>query len=194
LLGRNAVFSAWMMCLAYDLDTVHSMKDTFLGLGSNIGKREQNILRALSLLHKRFEILDISSLYSTIPVGYPDQDDFLNMVIKADTTALSPLELLAYVKSVEKELGREETFRWGPRVIDIDILYKEGKSFKTEALTIPHREMFTRNFVLVPLSEITDYLIIKKKKVFITDYMERKSVGDVTLYKSREEMLKDGQQ
>ena len=102
------------------------MKDTFLGLGSNVGEREHNILRAVSLLKKRFEILGFSSLYNTAPVGYLDQDDFLNMVIWANTRHLQPLELLEHVKAVEKELGRKETFRWGPRMIDIDILYKEG--------------------------------------------------------------------
>jgi len=168
------------------------MKDTFLGLGSNVGEREHNILRAVSLLKKRFEILGFSSLYNTAPVGYLDQDDFLNMVIWANTRHLQPLELLEHVKAVEKELGRKETFRWGPRMIDIDILYKEGISFETEALTVPHRELLKRNFVLVPLSEITDHLIINEKKVFIDNRIDSGTRQDVTLYKARQEITIDG--
>jgi 2-amino-4-hydroxy-6-hydroxymethyldihydropteridine diphosphokinase len=168
------------------------MKDTFLGLGSNIGEREKHILFALSILQKRFEILDFSSLYNTTPVGYLNQDDFLNMVVKANTEALAPLELLTYIKSIEQQLGRKGTFRWGPRIIDIDILYKEGISFETDALTIPHRELLKRNFVLIPLLEIADHLIINGKKVSILDHVDRNRAGDVTLYKAKEELLIDG--
>ena len=169
------------------------MNDTFLGLGSNVGMREQNLLSAVSLLRKRFEILDISSIYSTAPVGYTDQNDFLNMVIRADTRSTEPLILLRYVKAAEEELGRKKTFRWGPRLIDIDILYKEGIRCNTEALTIPHRELFRRNFVLIPLSEITDHLVIDGEKIFIRQYVNSDTGGEVTLYKSKDEIVIDGQ-
>ena len=170
------------------------MKDTFLALGSNVGDREKQILRAVSLLKERFGTIDISSLYNTAPVGYTDQDDFLNMVVKTDTRDLKPLDLLEYVKKIEVNLGRKKTFRWGPRAIDIDILYKEGISVDTERLTIPHREMFIRNFVLVPLAEITEYLVVNKKKVLIRDRIDPDAGGGVILYRTREDIFIDRKQ
>jgi 2-amino-4-hydroxy-6-hydroxymethyldihydropteridine diphosphokinase len=126
-----------------------------LGLGSNIGDKPANISRALALLeeHGALEVMRVSSIYRTLPWGYLDQDVFANACALAKTR-LSPAELLAAVKAVETEMGRKETVRWGPRLIDIDILFYGDDELATEDLILPHRELFNRAFVLMPLAEI----------------------------------------
>jgi 2-amino-4-hydroxy-6-hydroxymethyldihydropteridine diphosphokinase len=165
------------------------MNKTYLGLGSNLGDRERNLLRAAAEVSARFALLDHSSIYETRPVGYTDQPDFLNMVIAAGTGECPPGELLGFVKSIERKLGREETFRWGPRVIDIDILYMEGVEIHTPELAVPHRELLNRNFVLAPLSELTDSIVVGGGKVELAAHL-RENDGDdrVHLYRSREDL------
>jgi 2-amino-4-hydroxy-6-hydroxymethyldihydropteridine diphosphokinase len=125
----------------------------YLSLGSNLGDRAENVRAALRSLAARVEIEAVSSLYETAPVGVPDQPAFLNAVARG-STALAPHELLAFLKGIEQQVGRRPTFRWGPRVIDIDILLYDGTTLDSPTLTIPHREMMRRAFVLVPLAEI----------------------------------------
>jgi 2-amino-4-hydroxy-6-hydroxymethyldihydropteridine diphosphokinase len=177
------------------------MVRTYLGLGSNIGDREGNLIRAISLIKRSCNLLGYSSIYLTSPVGYKEQADFLNMTIEVDSGKFEPLELLGYVKSIEIKIGRQETFRWGPRLIDIDILYIEGISIDTENLTIPHGEMFNRLFVLIPLSELTRTLIIDNKKMYLKDAIARLSPGKntlnhpskgVSLFKERENLSLHG--
>jgi 2-amino-4-hydroxy-6-hydroxymethyldihydropteridine diphosphokinase len=164
------------------------MRETFLGLGSNVGDREKNLLQALLLLRRSLKIVDYSSLYNTTPIGYPYQENFLNMVVKTDTEEFTPFALLALVKSIEQEMGRRKTFHWGPRLIDIDILYMAGVHIESSDLIIPHRELWNRNFVLIPLSELTDHLLIENKKLMIDCMINKNSHNQVELYKSREEM------
>lgn len=125
----------------------------FLSLGSNIEPRELHLKTALQRLRAYLTIDGVSSLYETAPVGYLDQPDFLNMVCQGQTS-LAPEALLTHLKSLEKALGREETFRNGPRVIDIDILFYDDLCYQSERLAIPHPRMNERAFVLVPLAEI----------------------------------------
>lgn len=126
----------------------------FLGLGSNLGNREENIKKAIQLLMKSNVHVDkVSSLIETEPQGYLDQPKFLNGVVKASTD-LSPTELLSTTQSIEKNLGRQTTFRNGPRTIDIDILIYGQEKICTPSLTIPHSRMWEREFVLIPLREI----------------------------------------
>lgn len=131
------------------------MAEAFLGLGSNLGKKRANLEKALEILgnHPQVNILKVSSFYETEPVGYLDQDWFLNIVVKIDT-ALTPWELLAVCQSIEEKLFRKREIRWGPRTIDVDILLYENFSSQSEALTVPHPRMKERAFVLVPLQEI----------------------------------------
>jgi 2-amino-4-hydroxy-6-hydroxymethyldihydropteridine diphosphokinase len=163
------------------------MRTTYLSLGSNIGDKEANIRKALYLIKKEFDILDLSSLYFTPPIGYVSQPYFLNMVIKIDSEGKEPLNLLSFLQSIEEEMGRERKIRWGPRIIDIDIVYIEGFSIDTDRLTVPHRELFNRNFVLIPLSEITDYIMVENKKITVRDLIIRDSdpVNRIKMYKSR---------
>jgi len=160
---------------------------TYLSLGSNLKEREKNLLNAISLIRKRYVVLDYSSIYLTSPIGYKNQPYFLNMVIKTDTGNDSPLEILEFIKSIEKIIGREKIFRWGPRLIDIDIIYIEDVNLESQDLIIPHRELFNRNFVLIPLSELTDFLIINGKSTVLKKYIDINSAfsDEVKLYRNK---------
>src|SRR6266849_3176612 len=125
----------------------------FLALGSNQGDRRGNLAAALQRLREVMEITTISSIYETEPVGYLDQPRFLNIVCRGKTT-LSPQELLKYAKDIEVAIGRQPSFRNGPRPIDIDILFYDDLRIAQDDLTIPHPRFAERAFVLVPLAEI----------------------------------------
>jgi 2-amino-4-hydroxy-6-hydroxymethyldihydropteridine diphosphokinase len=127
----------------------------YLGLGSNLGCRRRNLsLAAMRIaLLPGVELLRLSAACETAPWGVADQPAFLNMVVAA-RVSLEPEELLRAVKGIERELGREPTERWGPRVIDIDILLFGEREVRTEELIVPHPLILQRQFVLVPLAEI----------------------------------------
>src|SRR5579864_6860445 len=125
----------------------------FLALGSNQGDRRSNLAAALQRLREVVEIATISSIYETEPVGYLDQPHFFNIVCRGKTK-LSPSELLKYAKAIEVGIGRQPSFRNGPRPIDIDIIFYDDLQIKHDDLTIPHPRMAERAFVLVPLAEI----------------------------------------
>lgn len=122
-------------------------------LGSNLGDRAQTLAEALSCLRQQVQLLQVSSLYETAPVGYADQPAFLNLACEGRTT-LPPDALLRFVKQIEQHLGRQATFRYGPRLIDVDIVLYGGWVVSTPALSIPHPRMTERAFVLAPLAEI----------------------------------------
>jgi 2-amino-4-hydroxy-6-hydroxymethyldihydropteridine diphosphokinase len=129
------------------------MSETWLGLGSNLGDKRANILRALDLLAAVCSLSRVSSLYKTEPVGFKNQDWFLNCAVKAGTE-LPPRALLDALKAIEQAMGRRERIRNGPRVIDLDILLYDGLVAEQDGLVIPHPRMHERSFVLVPLREI----------------------------------------
>lgn len=137
-----------------------------LGLGSNIGDKRANIARALACLSARgaVAVTKISSIYRTAPWGYLEQEDFANACALA-TTTLEPPALLAEVKTVEAEMGRTDGLRWGPRLIDIDILFYGDETFHSPALVLPHKELFNRAFVLAPLAEIAPDLRLGGRSV-----------------------------
>ena len=138
------------------------MSTAYLGLGSNVGDPPTNLARAVELLRSRgLTVEAVSSGYSTQPVGeILDQPDFLNAVVAVDTE-LGPEELLDLVKSIEVEMGRETGLpRHSPRIIDIDLLLLGGTEYESERLSLPHREVSTRRFVLVPLLEIAPDLTL----------------------------------
>lgn len=163
------------------------MRKTYLGLGSNVGDREGNLRKAAAQIGDTYRIFALSSIYETTPVGYRNQPAFLNMVLSIDSESSTPHDLLCFIKSIESKAGREKSFRWGPRLIDIDILYIEGVEVDSEDLTIPHRELLNRKFVLVPLSELTDHLIIKEHRLDIEEQIQKvdPAQGMVFLYKSK---------
>ncbi|ETI69716.1 2-amino-4-hydroxy-6-hydroxymethyldihydropteridine diphosphokinase [Neobacillus vireti] len=127
----------------------------FIALGSNVGNRYDNITKAIKLLTSDSEtgLVTFSSIYETDPVGYEDQDLFLNMVIEV-ITDLDAHELLAKCLKIELNLGRKREIKWGPRTVDLDILTFNQENIETEKLIIPHPRMLERAFVLVPLLEL----------------------------------------
>lgn len=124
-------------------------------LGSNLGDREKNIKRAVELIEKtpEIKISKVSSLYETEPVGEKDQGRFLNQTIEVSTT-FNPYELLGHLGKIEGKLGRRRKKRWGPRIIDLDILLYGELEINEEDVKIPHPRMHRRAFVLIPLVEI----------------------------------------
>ena len=129
------------------------MVEVFIAFGSNLGDREGNLRTALKLINKKMRVLRVSSTYETEPMYVEDQNWFLNSVAKIETD-LAPRELLDYLKDTERSMGRQKGTRYGPRIIDMDILFY-GKEIVTQSgLRIPHPKIHERPFVLVPLVEI----------------------------------------
>lgn len=129
------------------------MAQICLSLGSNIGDRENFIKSAIELLKMKVEIQKISSLYETAPWGKTKQPNFLNICLLGETD-LKPAELLEFIHETETHVGRTPSFKWGPREIDIDILFYDHQIINTEGLMIPHPHLAERAFVLVPLADI----------------------------------------
>jgi GTP cyclohydrolase IV len=134
------------------------MATAYLGLGSNLGDRKQNLARALELLSKHMVVEQVSSIYETEPVGYQKQPLFLNAVCRI-STELKPRQLLRLAKKIEAKLGRMPSFPNAPRTIDIDILFYGDEVFSSKELIIPHPRLAERAFMLVPLAEIVPDLV-----------------------------------
>lgn len=130
-----------------------NLDSIFLSLGTNVGDKNKNLLDAINLLSDSGKILAISSVYKTEPVLYEDQDDFLNIVIEYEyqETAQS---LLQIIKNIETQMGRKKIIRYGPRIIDIDIIFFKGEEIRQKDLSIPHYDWHNRLFVLQPLYEL----------------------------------------
>jgi 2-amino-4-hydroxy-6-hydroxymethyldihydropteridine diphosphokinase len=130
----------------------------YIALGSNLEDRAANLRTAVRSMPPEVVPVDCSPVYQTPPWGFENQPPFLNQVIKARTN-LKPEDLLGFLKQLEKVIGRKQTFRYGPRLIDLDILFFDELIINSSDLKIPHPRMQDRAFVLVPLSEIApDYL------------------------------------
>ena len=144
------------------------MSIVYIGLGSNEGDRFKNLQRALQLLSKdpRIEVEKVSSIYETEPLGYTNQNKFLNAVCEV-STSISPCLLLDLLKNIEKKMGRKKTFKWGPRNIDLDILLFDALVIDVNGLHIPHKELDKRKFVLLPLCEIAPDVVhpVLKKSI-----------------------------
>lgn len=138
-------------------------RTAYLGLGTNIGNRERNLKEAVKLLKaiENIEVIKASSVYETEPVGVKEQPWFYNCVVEIGTS-LPPEQLLSTVKNIEQTMGRERTEKWGPRLIDIDILTYENQAGKDSSPILPHPEITKRAFVLMPLAEIAPNLSIKR--------------------------------
>ena len=133
------------------------MNTVYLSIGTNIGEREQNLVEAVRELAtmEAVNVERVSSIYETAPVGFVDQQAFLNIAVKL-TTTLDAQTMLERCQQVEQHLGRVRIVRWGPRSIDLDILLFNHENIETESLIVPHERMFERAFVLVPLAEISE--------------------------------------
>jgi 2-amino-4-hydroxy-6-hydroxymethyldihydropteridine diphosphokinase len=130
----------------------------YLALGSNLGDRQANLAAAVERLRPQVTVEQISSLYETEPAYVLDQPRYLNAALRG-RTALAPLALLSFLKQIERELGRTAGSRFGPRIVDLDILLYDNFVIDADDLIIPHPRMAERPFVLVPLAEIAPDLI-----------------------------------
>jgi len=157
------------------------MNRVFLGLGSNIGNKKENLLTAIDILQNGGSIEKESSIYDTKPVGYADQDNFLNMVVEFNTE-MNANDLLIFLQGIEERLGKKIEFKNGPRTIDIDILFFNNELIEEEVLTIPHKDIEERAFVLIPLNEIAPELIHPKLNKTINELTNNMEDKDVRKY------------
>ncbi len=153
-------------------------KNCYLSLGSNIGNREQNLREAINKIseHRSIFIKKLSSIYKTEPMYEKNQEFFYNMVILAKVGNINPFEFLGFLKSIEYGQGRRIKKRYGPRIIDIDIIYWESFKIDSKFLTIPHPKYRERNFVLLPLKEVNPNFKIDGVK--IDQYLKKKNYNE----------------
>jgi len=149
------------------------MARVYLGLGSNLGDREANVRKAVRRLEEGVAIDAVSALYETPPMGPPDQPWYLNAAC-GGATELEPGDLLAFVKGIEQKMGRVPAVRWGPRIIDIDVLFYDDLVLSAPELVIPHPGISRRPFVLLPLADIAPEFIHPQLGESITALLKRR--------------------
>lgn len=147
------------------------MPTIFLSLGSNIGDRKKFLLNAINSMKTKVDITAVSSFYLTEPWGNENQNSFINICVKGDTQ-LPAEELLRFIKSIESTLGRTAGEKWGPREIDIDILFYGRETISSGGLEVPHPHLAERAFVLVPLSEIAPDFVHPSLKKSVGELVE----------------------
>ncbi len=157
------------------------MHTVFLALGSNMGDRQANLQAAIHALEPEVHPTACSPVYDTPPWGYLDQPNFLNQVIEAETH-LSPPKLLNYIKEIEQQRGRQETFRNGPRLIDLDIIFYDQEVIDSPPLTIPHPRLESRAFVLVPLADLAPQYLHPILGVSILDLLAKVDIQGIVWY------------
>ncbi len=155
----------------------------YLSLGSNLGDRPQNLHNAISFLPPKVQSIRQSSIYETEPWGYADQPAFLNMVIEGETD-LEPPDLLIFLKEIEVSMGRQETFRFGPRLIDLDILFFDKLILDSPTLTIPHPRIIERAFVLIPLAEVAPEMVHPVLKKTVQELKTAVDASSIELFQS----------
>jgi 2-amino-4-hydroxy-6-hydroxymethyldihydropteridine diphosphokinase len=160
----------------------------YISLGTNLGDRCDNLKRAWESLPPEVRTVAYSSIYQTPPWGYEDQPEFLNQVIQAETV-LSPVDLLAFLKNLEENLGRQATFRYGPRLIDLDILLYEDQIFNSSRLDVPHPKLHERPFVLIPLAELAPGLFHPVLGRRIQDLVSEVDSAGIEVYRDCEQGL-----
>jgi 2-amino-4-hydroxy-6-hydroxymethyldihydropteridine diphosphokinase len=153
----------------------------YLALGTNLSDRPANLRAAMTALAPQVRVESLSRIYETEPWGFADQPAFLNMALRAETE-LPPAGLLAFLKQIESDLGRAPTFRNGPRLIDLDILFFDDLVLDTPPLVIPHPRLHERAFVLVPLADIApDFVhpLLRKSVAELLETVDRRGVAPI---------------
>lgn len=150
----------------------------YLALGSNVGDLYLNLQTSIIKLQKIANLDDISKFYLTKPWGMTEQDDFLNAAVKMHTF-LDPQKLLKGIKKIEREMGRVHIERWGPRIIDIDIIMYGNLIWESPNLTIPHKYMHQREFVLKPLMDIASDVLHPIYNLSIADLYKNLKVKEL---------------
>ena len=160
------------------------MNRAYISLGSNMGDKEQALKQAVALLqeHEHITVTNVSSIYDTDPVGYEEQDVFLNIVVEVETT-LTAQHLLNVCQQIEQQLKRVRIIRWGPRSIDLDILLFNHENIETETLIVPHPRMHERGFVLVPFVEIAKDAVLPTSNRTVESHLEEIGSQGVRVYK-----------
>ena len=153
----------------------------YIGVGTNMGDKEKNINDSIEFINmsKVNKVIKKSELYKTKPVGYLEQDDFMNCALEI-RTLLTPMELVEYLLDLEKNLKRERLVKWGPRTIDLDVLLYDDIISSKEEIVIPHPRMHERMFVLKPLADIAPYVmhpILNKRIYELKDELEKKEIN-----------------
>ena len=153
----------------------------YLSLGTNLGNRAANLKEAISALAPQMTVKSKSKVYETPPWGYENQPDFLNQAVKA-YTYLEPELLLKHIKRLEVALGRNATFKYGPRLIDIDILLYDDLVIETPSLSIPHSDLHKRGFVLLPMMDIAPDVVHPVQKKTIRELVAFSDTRGITPY------------
>lgn len=147
-----------------------------IALGSNLGDPKINLAKATIEMDKLGKVVSRSRLYLTKPWGVTDQPDFYNAAIQLETN-LAPRDLLTELKAIEQRMGRTDTIRWGPRLIDLDILTYDDLSIDEPGLTLPHPRMAERAFVLVPLCDVDSRFVAARDALSEASLQEVQSLG-----------------
>ena len=164
----------------------NSEKSTvYLALGTNLGDRDANLRGAVESLAPQVKVLESSPIYETPPWGYLDQPKFLNQVVGGET-ALPPLDLMRLLKRLEEEIGRVPSVRYGPRLIDIDILFYDDWVIDVPGLTIPHPRMPGRGFVLLPMADLAPDHRHPLLQVTVSEMLAESSLEGITRYQPGE--------
>ena len=152
----------------------------YIGIGSNLGTPGKNCIEAIEKISstKDIKIISRSSFYQTEPIGGVQQDWFVNSAIKIKTN-LSPTHLLSDLLNIESAMGRTREEKWGPRLIDLDLLFYGNLILRKKGLTLPHPEILKRKFVLIPMSEIAENLVHPTLKKTIKTLLQESSDGTV---------------
>ena len=156
----------------------------YIGVGTNLGNRQENLHQATQALGRQVDLLRSSPIYETAPWGFLDQPAFLNQVLEIQTD-IAPPDLLAALKQIEADMGRLPSVRYGPRLIDLDILFYGQECINLPGLTIPHPALCERAFVLVPLSDLAPELRHPVNGLLVKEILSRVDTSGVSLFQER---------
>jgi 2-amino-4-hydroxy-6-hydroxymethyldihydropteridine diphosphokinase len=163
----------------------------WLALGSNVGERALNLGRAIALLGEVMQVERVSGVYESEPYGYAEQAPFWNMALRGSTELAAP-DLLVTLKDIERRVGRQPTFRMGPRIIDIDIIFFDDLVLEQDSLALPHAGTMDRSFVLLPLLELDETLRHPATGELLAERAARLGRAGIERLGAADELLREG--